>query len=556
MKFGIRILCLVLLVCMLPLGLIACGDGGSETTKKPPSTRVPGDDGLDAKWDNYTQPDEFEKLYIAYNEVVNKSIEATGTGNSLIYLQGPDEETGDLSRVDYKAAYERHALVCDVLGLEMGEDLVYTMTGWDYACDSILPTIEAYNNANAKDTPNIIIHQNYGMVRAGITGQLYNALDDDPHLNNADKGIKNWFDLTADGWYYDMMMENTLSEDHVYMLMGDYFIDQLRFAFGVLVNNAMIDDVCAVYGGMEYLYDLVRNGEWDYDTMFEIALWGYYDDGAETIMGIIGDSSWTARTFFASSGLDIFKKDASGNPSYITAEGNDVLAIHNWLDSMVNMQKEAFVETDWGTNLTLNTSRSNTAEAFIQGRSVFAINQMILSFEGANIQNMDDAASIVPTPMYQEMWKETADGELVPNYRALTSDNAGSGGILITSSFAQFSVASAFLQLMTEQSEEFFTQYYDAGLKLRDNSSGSQGHIEMLDFIHEGICSPMSFLYDNYCSKSVGDENIKTYGWIMQDVIKSGTNTFASSWKSQHSAKVTRWTAIKGFYGYGEETTK
>ena len=563
MKFGIRILCLVLLVCLLPLGLIACGDDPDETTKAPDVTRDPNATGdvttgdNSAKWENYKQPDEFETLYIAYNEVVNKQIEATGTGNSLIYLQGPDEETGDLSRGDYKAAYERHSLVCDTLGLEMGENLIYTMTGWDYNCDSILPTIEAYNNADSEDAPNIIIHQNYGMVRAGITGQLYNALDTDPRLNDSSKNLKNWFDLDADGWYKETMLENTLSEDQVYMLMGDYFIDQFRFAFGVLVNTAMIEDTCASFsddGGMAYLYDLVRNGEWTYDVMLEIAEYSYNEDGSDTIMGVIGDDSWTARSFFASSGLDIFKKDASGDPSYIAAEGAEVKAIHDWLDALITMQNQAFVETVWNTNKALNTSGATPAESFIQGRSVFAINQMVLSFEGSNIQSMGDPASMVPTPMYPEtadrMWRTDADGNEVPDYRALTSDNAGSGGILITSSFAQFSVASAFLQLMTEQSGEFFRQYYDVGLKYRENATGDQGHIDMLEFIHDGICSPMSFLYDNYCSKSVGDEDIQTYGWIMKDIISSGTNTFASAWKSQHSAKTTKWGYIKDNFGY------
>jgi hypothetical protein len=340
------------------------------------------------------------------------------------------------------------------------------------------------------------------------------------------------------------------------MLLGDYFIDQFRFAFGVLVNTVMIDDILANEGGMEYLYDLVRYGEWNYDTMLEIAEWGYVEDGAESIMGVIGDYSWTARTFFASSGLDIFKT-VNGKPEYIAADGAEVFAIHNWLDELVTMQQQEFVETDWANNRELNTSRATPAESFIQGRSVFAINQMILSFEGSNIQSMRDPASILPTPMYGEMFKTDADGNyledeednLIPDYRALTSDNAGSGGILISSNYAKFSVATAFLQLMTEQSADFFEQYYEFGLKLRDNSSGSMGHVDMLDYIHDGICSPMSFLYDNYCAKSIGHEDIRTYGYHMNDIIKSGTNTFASSWKAQHTAVSNRWAQIKAYYG-------
>ena len=525
-------------------------------TTTAPVTTPPLPEGVDAKWAGYTKPDGFDTLYIAYNDVVNNQIAATGTGNSMIYLQGPDEETGDLSRGDYKAAYERHARVCDVLGLTIGESLVYTTTGWDYNCDSILPTIEAYNCANMDDMPNIVIHQNYGMVRAAITGNLYNVLDDDPRLNDSSKNLKNWFDLDAEGWYTDMMWENSLDADGVYMLMGDYFIDQLRYSHGVLVNADMIEESCAAFsedGGMEYLYDLVRNGEWTYDVMLEIAEYCYNEDGSEPIMGVIGDKSWTARSFFASSGLDIFTKDASGELFYIDGEGAEVKAIHDWLDSLIAMQKEEFFDTEWNMNASFNPDRDTVFGSFVKGRSAFALNQMLLTLESPIVLSMDAPASIVPTPMYPEtaesMWRTDADGNAVPDYRALVSDNANSGGILLGSSFADFSVASAFLQLMTEQSDEVVREYYDVGMKIKNNVVGP-GHVDMLDIIRDGICSPASFLYDNYCVKSIGTEDIQTYGWIMNDIISSGSNTFVSSWRAQYRVRFIRWEHIKSNYAY------
>ncbi len=525
MKKGLRLLALLLLFCLLPVGLLACGGDDDETTtiKRPEGVTV------DPKWDSVDLSDVH--LYIGYNEVVSGNVSDTGAGNSAIYLIGPDEN-GDHSRGDYKAAYERHALVCSVLGLSRGKNgnLTYTETGWG-GTDDTLKIIQDYNAADMDNTPNIIIHQNYGMVRGGILGEFYNAYEDE---------YTNYFDLTHEGWYLDMMEENSLSKDKIYMLMGDYFIDQFRFACGVLVNTSMIDQILRFEDGMDGLYEIVNSGNWTYDEFKRIASLGYTpgSTGESLVMGAVGQSSWVARTFFASSGLDIFQRDANGTPSYIS----DSTAISAWLDQMLAMQRESYFEHAWDLNIQLNSNRDTAAKTFINGGAVFAMHQMILSFEGSNILDMDSPASIVPTPKYIPVGG-TNDGST--DYRALTTDHAGSGGILISADPEQFTAATAFLQLMTEQSEEFFTQYYENGLKHRDNEAGI-GHIDMLDLIHAGICSPMSFLYDNYCAKSL---SLDSYGSIMRDILTNGSNTFTSSWSSELSAKQNRWSYLAANFG-------
>ena len=182
MKKTVRLLCLLLALVMCSGVLVACGDNGDDTTT---TTKKPA--GEFTNWDALDFSDT--TIRIAYNEVINSSIQATGAENSLKYLRGPDDES-ELARADYKAAYERHELVCDALNLTIGENLEYIMTGWDMSCDSILPKIQAYNGAS--EAPNIIIHQNYGMVRAGITGEFYNALTTE---------YANYFNLNDEHWY-------------------------------------------------------------------------------------------------------------------------------------------------------------------------------------------------------------------------------------------------------------------------------------------------------------------------------------------------------------------
>ncbi|MBO7762324.1 MAG: hypothetical protein J6T24_05970, partial [Clostridia bacterium] len=128
---------------------------------------------------------------------------------------------------------------------------------------------------------------------------------------------------------------------------------------------------------------------------------------------------------------------------------------------------------------------------------------------------------------------------------ALVSDNASCGGILISADPEMFTAASAFIQMMTEDSSEFFNQYFENGLKLKNNSIGT-GHIEMLDYIHNGICSPMSMLYDNYCAAALDSE---AYFSIMNNSISAGSNTFSSGFASDLGAKINKWQEIKESFG-------
>ena len=528
MKTATRILILAAVLC---LGMLAsCGGNGDTTT--PAGTTAPGGDSTTAptvdKWEGVDLSNE--TLRIAYNDWISTDIQSTGATNSFPYLVGPDDEAM-LSRSDYLAAYERHNRVCDKLGLAMGENILYTDIGWNGSTETSLNVIQSFNMADSDDAPHMIIHQNYGMVRGAILGEFYNCKD---------QSLQNYFDFSNDNWYYDMMLENTLDEDKFYMLMGDYFIDQFRMSYGILVNAEIASAVLTVQGGLDYIYDLVRTGQWTYDAFMEIAGYAYTGEQSdELVMGALGSRWWVSRCILSTSGLDVFTRDENGETRYL--EGPEIDPIHDMVDMIINMEREDYFSYDWASD-SRNTSKANIATTFINGGAFFAMHQMVLALEGSMIQNMDSAAGILPFPKYIA---EGEEADSSTSYGALISDHAGSGGILISADPAHFTAASAFIQMMTEESDEFFTQYFENGLKYKNNDIGT-GHIEMLDIIHDGICSPMSFLYDNYCSKAI---NLVSYGTYMSDSVLAGTNTFASSWATDIGPKIEQWELMKQTFG-------
>ena len=550
MKKLSRLLCLLLALVMCVGGLVACGGDDPEDTTAGDTTGGSTTTGGSGDTSDWAALDfSGTNVVIGYLNYVNADISATGAGTALSFLRGPDEVDGeiDLSRADYKAAYDRHEKVCNALNLNRVEDggnldknhnFKYELLNSFEGTENIINTIRDYNLNKDSNTPTIMIHHNYGMVRAGIEGQLHNALTDK---------YENYLDLDNEHWYKDMMLENTVDQSKVYMLLGDYFIDQFRMAFGVLFNVDEIEQI--LMGGIDELYDIVDGGEWTYDMMMEIAESGYTGEySSELVMGVIGDQGWVVRSFFATSGLDVFKRDANGEAFYI--DGAELDPVIDFVEKIQQMENEDYFAYHWTNEKTLNSNREKVATTFVNGGAVFALNQMVLSFEGKAVLDMADRASILPTPKYVAGGDENND--LSTDYRALVSDNAGGGGIMRSATGAQFTAASAFLQMMTEESDKFFTAYYEEGLKYTANQI-SRRHNDMLDYIHNGVCAPMSFYYDNYCSKNLGNtETYQTYGAMIYKCIDEG-KSFNTLWQAQIGAKVTEWESIKASFGHPED---
>ena len=525
MKKTIRLVTL-LLALVLSLGLLAsCGGGGGDDT----TTKPGGADNTMGAWNDLDFSDTSVNIF--YNDAILGTMSDAGTGNSLKFIKGPDDYA-EATRGDYRAAYDRHARVAAALDLELGVNLKYTMADWDGgSVDSILSDIQALNTAADPDGPSIVMHMNYGVVRAAILGEFYNVLDEDE---------ESYFDLTDEGWYLDMMQENTIDLSKIYMLMGDYTIDQLRFSFGVLVNKRIADDALNIFGGLNYIYDCVDAGLWNYDEMMTLAEYASNaDDGAtgdDLVMGVISDR-WIVRNFFASSGLDIFTRDTNGEPFYISST-EDIKAVHNFIDKLLSMEKEAYFSYDWVLNGSLNPTQVSHVQTFVNGGSLFDASGMILMLEGAQIQNMPDKCGILPNPKYDTSDESTS-------YLSLVSDNANAVGILLSASSRRFTAASAFLQAMTENSDEFIQKYFVEGLQSKNNQIGPR-HTDMLNYIRAGLCSPMSMLFDNYCAKDSGGD---TYNAMIYDSLNNGTNTFQGLWDAQIGARVSKWANIKSSFG-------
>ncbi len=544
MKKLLRVFCLLLALSFVLTAFAACGEKETDTTTKPSKTTTASqsqDDPPD-KWKDVSF--KGEKLHIWISDfMADADARAAGASSCLIYMRGLDDSDDAGSNTVLVEATERYDKVLGILDLEKS-DVQYTPAGWKGDGNTILSDIQAVVAANQKDGPSLIIHANFGLVRAAITGLLYNVYDKDQD---------NYFDLTNKGWYLDMMEENTIDKSKIYMLFGDYFIDQFRLSYGVLANTTKIEEKyrpSGKTGGTAALFAHVLDGTWTYETMMEIADAVRQDTGGEwdsrSIMGVIG-SPWCIRSLFSTSGLDVFQRDENGKPSYIT----DISEVHDWLDTFINMEKEPWFSYYWQDTANsgspvMNPNRETASTTFAEGRAAFTLGQAVVTFESPLIQNMHNSCAFLPSPRYHEEVESTEFDDVKKLYGALTSDIANGGGILITAKSKDFTLGSAFFQLMAENSESFMEEYYETNLMIKVNQSNSQQQMQMIRIVHDGICSPMSMLYDFYCATSA---QLNTYLHLMRRSLNNKSNTFSSDWASELAAKSAQWDKIVENFG-------
>ncbi len=499
-----RIISMLLILCMLVCALSACGGKNPDNAKDPDATTETVD--TSSKWDDVNF--NGDTIIISISSSLPTYAENAGADTSVKYIKGPNDYTTDSVQ---NTVFERNRRVSDALGL----NVVYELCD-QYSAntpDLTLTIIENFVLADLEDSPDVISTMEYGIIRAGIKGLLYNALLTEK---------ENYFDFTTNGWYSDFMYGNTLDESKIFLLAGDYFIDVLRYSYGIMVNLDMYDEVFASEGGSESLFDLVEAGEWTYDEMKRTIQMAYVDAGtvgqydAEDTFGAINHASWLVRTTFSAADLDIFETDENGTLKYVT----DISEIHNYVDFMLDLTRtEGFYSVITGGP---NKSMDST-KVFIDAKALFAFDAPLLNMEGTLIQNMDDSVGIIPYPKY------TPDLE----YKSMVSDNANVGGILYNSD--KFTESSAYLQMSAEESDNgkgsLIYEYFDVALKYKLSATPAQ--VTMLELIRAGLCSPKSLLLDNYFAKSVG---MNTYATLINSSLASGTNTFASDWESQYSA--------------------
>ncbi len=486
-------LCFFLALAMLAGMLSAC-------TLSRNSVNTDGGDRIDGSWEGV----DFGGQEVRVSVSANQSFECMFPAAD-IYTRGPD--TAGSSEV-LKEVLARNTQASEELGIK----IVYSETDLRY--DEILEDVRTVVQTSAKNSPDVYNNDSRGLSRAMVDGLLWN-------VKNPGENVKNYFDFGTKGWYAEFIRGCTFDQEKLYLFAGDYFIDMIRMAWVVYVNNDLLSQnigkMPAWCDSTDSFYEYVGDGFWDLDMIADFSSRIFVDGGTgkagvtESTDPMVGFainhvSDWI---FAATSQITVYYQDeADGYRPKV-------------MNSIDDYQKVAnkFVEMTETRGVYFEYELLSSTEHFLDGNFLFAISRLG-EMESTALRDFGMSKGVVPVPKWNQNVQE--------DYHTVIHDQVEIGCILNTAK--AFSAASALMQYLNEESEAVVHAYYEKGLKYKYNDDKNSR--AMMDLIRESTDSPFGFQIGLLCEQLYTGSPALTGLWI------ENNTTVASTFASEKDAYV------------------
>ena len=421
-----------------------------------------------------------------------------------------------------KTVNDRNKYVKGKLGLEV--DYTYTDAGWDTVADVIKTKFDANDGITDALALNLV-----GVVPCMMQGIFKN-------VNSTDK--TNYFDFADDCWYDATMQTLSLNADmatgKMYILASDYFIDILRCVNIIMVNE---DVLARHFSDVNDFYTEIKDGEWTWDRLDGLVDAAYHETANSPIgkdesdeIGIVYQGTQNGANSNLSQGMAMAITH-SADIDYITNIGGQLQyfsnkgALQNLADKAKNL-----VENDGSFGV---SDVSKVRTVFANGKALFATNLRLYDLENTLLSSMKKTP--LPFPKV-----DTSE-----EYKAYVHDNASVGAIFKNT--RRFTEVSAYWQYCSIKSEATRIAYYDKGLGIKYDTSGSgSNNMAMLDILHDKMTID-SFAWDRYISDSNKAQEIpELFDMLM--IYANGGEGVETQWASYGNLKVNGLASIKSTY--------
>lgn len=480
MKNYIKRTTAILLCALLCSGALAsCGASESDTPAQ--TTAAAGETTAAAT----TEADPLAGIDLGGDtmRIYVNTFDLSAMGNSNYLVEGPEEETGDLVN---DSAYARNRTVEEKLNVK----LRFIQSEKNY--DKVSADISKYINSG-EDAFELIIDDLYPLAELTLQGMFQNAMEGEH------------FDFNQKYWMRDFMEDMTIGNDSAYILAGDFFIDVLRTAHGLIFNKDLMTNL-----GLEpsELYSTVLDGKWTYDELIKYTNAGYADLNGDSQRDVDDQYGFTTLQIWGPSIPMII----SGDPGFITRDEDGIpsIAVNNEKSIRLLDKLLAFFYSDG-----VYYENENAETAFMNGKAMFIGYQRLGSLE--YFRSMENEIGIVPYPKLDEQQE---------NYVTSVHDTTQVGVIPITTT--KLDMISAVTEaLCAETQETVLPAYYETALKVkytRDDESA-----QMIDIIHDNISQGFALAYDT----SLGTILMKGTFYAS---LESNQNKFASLYSKMETA--------------------
>ncbi len=348
------------------------------------------------------------------------------------------------------------------------------------------------------DAFDLMLWQIVQIPKYATTGYFRDWYDDMPHVN-LDKP-----------WYIGNAAEALSVKGHAYAMIGEYDLDVLRFTYCMYYNQ----DIANEYN-LENIYEVVNDGRWTYDKLYEYANMVYVDlDGngqkdENDRLALSGDPYSAVVTYQYSFDNPLFTMDDEGIPEF-TMDREKLASVVEKLNVLYHDSLGGYTD-GWGTGW----------EAWEAGNLLVYTGLFQYATE---YRELEFDYSIIPYPKYDE--EQT---------RYYTMSDGAHGCMLVPITVQNIEWSSILTEaLNAETYKQIVPAYFDTSLKVkltRDAESAA-----MLDLLMEDRVFDFGYMYNTGIA------------FIIQDMVSQNKNNTESSFNAKYKSAEKEWAKIIDTY--------
>ena len=483
----IRIISLILALITLTFCFVACADNGTEveTTAAVVNT-TPAD--TDANIETESPTDEWGRPYIASptaegtkfadGTVIKMMLRDEDTWNREFFA---DSETGDMLNDEI---YKRN--------LKLEADLNFTFEFVESASkDESYRMVIAEYQSGGDSGLDLISNYAYYSTAAALRDCYVNLYDVET------------MDISHPWWNHTYVEAATI-KDQLYFIVGDLNLTGVDRSFVIYYNASLANDF-----QIGNLYDTVLDGQWTIDLLLKYSKDAWIDvnqsgvpDMADVVGIMMGGGSESYDGFLTAFGIDILAKTDDGGLE-IVWDPDKVSSAIDYNIALLSEANGAYIDSD----------DPHQINKFTNDEALFWLTYIYPDAEvNQALRSMSSAYGLLPMPKYDENQE---------NYYTTAQDAYSTMSIMATSKQID-DVGIMFEEWNYRSYMDILPIYCEVVMKTRYLADVESGMI--FDLIRNSIKFDTGMVY--------GSE-IENIGTFTRSIVRSGKNSFASSYKVQ-----------------------
>ena len=469
MKRALSLFFVLCMVMSLTLGLCSCGGDETTTTTTNPnastttqSGQTPGPGSPTTDWPKF----ENTKLKIQLSSYSDSEF----TSGGQKYMAGPDNGSSDKVQ---DQVYIRNMEAYSALGLVRDDvEYLYLNKGWGNISTEIMTQEDAGSGC-----PDMYCDMVYDMMVATMNSCFYNIKN---MTVESGGGHFNFSAKDEDGEFYltEFMNDLTMSQDKMYLIGSQYYLDLIRGMFVMPINIDMYE---SKIGSIVDFYADIMDGKWTWDYMIELCRRVFNDkkgDGSTMddtlVFAAETGGGKSASGILYSTDIHLVDIHVDGNGYYSFSYPNqnkELYEIFNKISKVFSTDGVVAVQEGGSTQEQVDAIRKK----FSEGTLLIGGSILMGAVEDEVYQEMKQGFGLIPNPKFSE----DAD------YNTLIHNVARVGAISRNCTENNRKAISAFIQYCSENSRNIVNEYYNYAMKYKFTSDA--GTAEMLDLIYANV---------------------------------------------------------------------